>query len=194
MPRRRSGGGGVILLALIVAPFAMCSREKQPATATHVERTSVAKVAVMPSAERAREVAYVSVASLNVRESPEGRKSKALPGGAMVYVHESDGKWVRISNANSPPEWVAKDFLCYKPGCYKAPVAAVGSGSSRPSQARATAAQSSRLRSNYAAPAVRPGGGYSSQCPCSGSDVCIGPRGGVFCITSGGNKRYLPRR
>lgn len=40
------------------------------------------------------------------------------------------------------------------------------------------------------------GGGYSgygastADCPCSGGDVCIGPRGGRYCITSGGNKRY----
>ncbi len=27
-------------------------------------------------------------------------------------------------------------------------------------------------------------------CPCSGRNVCIGPRGGRYCITSGGNKRY----
>lgn len=29
-----------------------------------------------------------------------------------------------------------------------------------------------------------------SSCPCSGSRVCIGPRGGRYCITSGGNRRY----
>lgn len=31
---------------------------------------------------------------------------------------------------------------------------------------------------------------YGSGCPCSGRQVCIGPRGGRYCITSGGNKRY----
>jgi len=31
----------------------------------------------------------------------------------------------------------------------------------------------------------------SQSCPCSGSKVCVGPRGGRYCITSGGNKRYL---
>jgi uncharacterized protein YgiM (DUF1202 family) len=31
---------------------------------------------------------------------------------------------------------------------------------------------------------------YGGSCPCSGSNVCIGPRGGRYCITSGGNKRY----
>ena len=30
----------------------------------------------------------------------------------------------------------------------------------------------------------------SSGCPCSGSNDCVGPRGGTYCITSGGNKRY----
>ena len=30
----------------------------------------------------------------------------------------------------------------------------------------------------------------SSECPCSGTSDCVGPRGGTYCITSGGNKRY----
>ena len=29
-----------------------------------------------------------------------------------------------------------------------------------------------------------------SQCPCGSGKVCVGPRGGRYCITSGGNKRY----
>jgi hypothetical protein len=39
----------------------------------------------------------------------------------------------------------------------------------------------------------RGGGSYlydGGNCPCSGSNICIGPRGGRYCITSGGNKRY----
>lgn len=31
---------------------------------------------------------------------------------------------------------------------------------------------------------------YSGHCSCAGGNVCYGPRGGRFCITSGGNKRY----
>jgi hypothetical protein len=33
----------------------------------------------------------------------------------------------------------------------------------------------------------------SGSCSCSSGRVCVGPRGGRYCITSGGNKRYLPR-
>ena len=41
------------------------------------------------------------------------------------------------------------------------------------------------------------GGGYSARgvsddgrCPCNGGNVCVGPRGGRYCITSSGRKRY----
>jgi hypothetical protein len=34
----------------------------------------------------------------------------------------------------------------------------------------------------------------SSSCPCGGGHVCVGPRGGRYCITAGGNKRYIGRR
>lgn len=30
----------------------------------------------------------------------------------------------------------------------------------------------------------------SANCPCSSKRNCYGPRGGRYCITSGGNKRY----
>lgn len=30
----------------------------------------------------------------------------------------------------------------------------------------------------------------SGDCPCNGGRVCVGPRGGRYCITSGGKKRY----
>lgn len=30
-------------------------------------------------------------------------------------------------------------------------------------------------------------------CPCSGTKYCVGPRGGQYCITSGGKKRYAKR-
>ena len=44
-----------------------------------------------------------------------------------------------------------------------------------------------------------PAGGFNAPteakaetgCPCSGSKLCTGPRGGRYCITSGGSKRYI---
>ncbi|WP_249307423.1 MULTISPECIES: hypothetical protein [Pseudomonas syringae group] len=41
-------------------------------------------------------------------------------------------------------------------------------------------------------PKTGSGGGYSdSDCGCGGGNFCYGPRGGHYCITSGGNKRYV---
>jgi hypothetical protein len=31
-------------------------------------------------------------------------------------------------------------------------------------------------------------------CPCSENLKCTGPQGGIYCMTEGGNKRYLPRK
>lgn len=52
-----------------------------------------------------------------------------------------------------------------------------------------------RKRSGRRARGYSGGGGArgttdSGSCPCNGGDVCVGPRGGRFCITSSGRKRY----
>lgn len=52
------------------------------------------------------------------------------------------------------------------------------------STSRRSIRRQSRARS---APSYNYGGG---SCPCSGRNICVGPRGGRYCITSGGNKRY----
>lgn len=54
---------------------------------------------------------------------------------------------------------------------------AFSSGKSRSGRAR-----------GYSAYGIR--GTTDGRCPCNGGDVCVGPRGGRYCITSGGNKRY----
>ncbi|MGY2257806.1 hypothetical protein [Pseudomonas sp. SDO55104_S430] len=61
-------------------------------------------------------------------------------------------------------------------------------------KARATAAQERQRKyhQTYQAPSKpRKSTGYSDgSCSCRGGNVCYGPRGGRYCITSGGNKRY----
>lgn len=36
-----------------------------------------------------------------------------------------------------------------------------------------------------------PSDATSSSCSCGSGSVCTGPRGGRYCVTSGGNKRYV---
>lgn len=33
----------------------------------------------------------------------------------------------------------------------------------------------------------------AGSCPCSAGALCTGPRGGRYCLTPSGNKRYTPR-
>lgn len=33
----------------------------------------------------------------------------------------------------------------------------------------------------------------TSLCPCSGTKLCVGPRGGRYCVTAAGKKRYHRR-
>ena len=60
-------------------------------------------------------------------------------------------------------------------------VVVVGSISPAEAERRRTRARAS------SPPVVRSEGG---NCSCASRRVCTGPRGGRYCITSGGNKRY----
>jgi len=40
------------------------------------------------------------------------------------------------------------------------------------------------------APLKAIGGGGSGDCPCGGGTLCVGPRGGEFCMTPSGRKSY----
>jgi hypothetical protein len=47
-----------------------------------------------------------------------------------------------------------------------------------------------RKRAKLPAASFERGTTETGDCPCNGGRVCVGPRGGRYCITSGGNKRY----
>ncbi|WP_428992294.1 SH3 domain-containing protein [Pseudoxanthomonas suwonensis] len=107
---------------------------------------------------------YVDAASLNVRESPDGNVVGKLARGQEVQVQESRAGWLRVVGGDTSG-WIASRYTCGTAGCW------------RPVPAPTPVARVSRQS-------------YGSGCPCSGSTNCIGPRGGRYCITSGGNKRY----
>jgi len=179
MDRRSSSAGGIIVLALLALPIAMCSSGRK-SDADHLSlgdgNQRPANVAALPLAspqplEEPQETQYVATQSLNQRSTPDGRVVGRLNGGDQVIVYERKGSWVRVSPAGSSARWVSSKLLCGDAGCYRP----------RPSSANSRSTSSPRpARSNYS----------DGSCPCSGSRVCVGPRGGRYCITSGGNKRY----
>ncbi|WP_408600491.1 SH3 domain-containing protein [Pseudomonas sp. PLMAX] len=113
---------------------------------------------------------YVNVNKLNIRDQPGGKVISKLSRGDKIQVFEKRDDWVRISIDGQPAKWLSSKSLCSGSNCY---VASQLKPSPSPSQ-----------------PTRRQTPEYGSSCPCSSGSVCIGPRGGRYCITSGGNKRY----
>jgi len=66
----------------------------------------------------------------------------------------------------------------------------VAARSRRANRARYAANRNARGYRGGSTYSRRSAGQFASGCPCSGRQVCVGPRGGRYCITSGGNKRY----
>ncbi|RSB52611.1 hypothetical protein [Acinetobacter soli] len=65
-----------------------------------------------------------------------------------------------------------------------------GSGKSYSSVSHSSYSSKGKSRSSISRSSSGYASGSSDSCPCSGSNDCIGPRGGIYCYTSGGNKRY----
>lgn len=116
---------------------------------------------------------YVNADKLNIRSQPAGKVVASMKRGDKVQVFERKDDWVRISADGQPAKWLSSKSLCDAVNCY---------GISRPETTRPA-----RLSPQ---PTPRQTPSYGSSCPCSSGTVCIGPRGGRYCITSGGNKRY----
>lgn len=167
MARNSGAGGGIFLVIGVIWLMSKCGGGSSSTSAEPMPLAEPAHLST-PFVE-IPETLYVNTAGLNQRSGPSGRVVSKLSRGQSVSVYERSGTWVRVSADGATPLWVSSSHLCSGVACASAPAARI-----RPST------QSRRSKSKY----------VDDTCPCSGSRVCIGPRGGRFCITSGGNKRY----
>lgn len=149
----------------------------------------------LAGAATAAERAYVTATSVNCRSdaATTARVLERLAMGDPVNVLRREDTWTKIEPASRIGCWIASRYLSTDaPSAQNyvtsRPTKAASRASSKKSKPKSYASRSSSSRSSKprrASPA------YSSgSCPCSGSRICIGPRGGRYCITSGGNKRY----
>jgi hypothetical protein len=153
----------------------------------------------------AAETAFVTAGTLNCREAaaPSAGVLVKLSYGQQVTIQSRQGDWARVERSGGDACWASDRYLSdEEPEVRAAPElpsyassasarrARSGVNSrSRSTQARALSSSTSARRSS-ARSSRRSQGLSSGSCPCSGGSVCIGPRGGRYCITSGGNKRY----
>lgn len=172
MARNTSGAAGLVVVGFFALLVAMCNGGGQRDS----QRSSVDQAPVAPPAQtessrpEMTETQFVSTSTLNQRSSPNGQIIGRLDGGDSVVVYERKGAWARMSAQGAPAKWVSSKLLCSGSGCYRPNNRPVS-----PSREKFRPA-----RTDYS----------DGSCPCSGSRVCIGPRGGRYCITSGGNRRY----
>jgi len=99
----------------------------------------------------------------------------------LVLIYDREGTWERISSEKESPKWLSSTLLCSGGGCY------INSPQSFHSSYSTKGARNTYKSSKKIKPSVSL---YGGSCPCSEATNCVGPRGGIYCITSGGNKRY----
>jgi len=162
------------LLVLLVMIWAI-GKKDSPKTEPSVSQVPVSTYAATSSPEPQPTQAsapehFVNADKLNLRAQPGGKVISSLKRGEKVQVYEQKAEWARISLDGQPQRWISYKNLCSGSNCFVTP------------QPRTERPARQPVRSSTPE--------YGSSCPCSSGRVCIGPRGGRYCITSGGNKRY----
>jgi SH3-like domain-containing protein len=182
-----NGCAGLIVLVILLALIGMCSSSPGATDNTQSD------------AGGAAETAYAAAKAVNCRAEPtkSSAVSSVLQSGDNAPVVDRRSGWTKL-DVPAGACWVSSSLLSAT-----APIAAVDTSSvqSLVGSSAQTSERVSRPRSRHSASSgshrssarrrQRSRDSYNSEgCPCSGSNVCIGPRGGRYCITSGGNKRY----
>ncbi|MDC4822714.1 SH3 domain-containing protein [Acinetobacter baumannii] len=132
--------------------------------------------------EEVIESKYINTNSLNIRDKPNGHVVGKLGRGVKVDIYETKGNWARISLNSSSPQWLSTKLLCETDGCFKQKSRSTTSNNYQALKSHPHHSERKQKKTYY-----------DSDCSCAVVDYCVGPRGGHYCITSGGNKRYKPR-
>ncbi|QXG50090.1 SH3 domain-containing protein [Pseudomonas viridiflava] len=176
--RKKSRSWFIPLLILFAVLWAFGKKETPPAQAPLSQKAtpntlvSASSPAIQP-AQTPPVYQFVNTDKLNLRDQPGGKVISTLQRGDKVQVYEKKDQWVRISADGQPAKWLSSKSLCNGASCY---------AFSKPEPVRTARPPAQPIPSQVPS--------YGSSCPCASGNVCIGPRGGRYCITSGGNKRY----
>lgn len=175
---KSSGCGCWAIISLIALVFMLsfCGGEQTEGDLPTTDDNSKTSAFSAEPQSSANETVYVSANTLNGRAEPSTSATvvSRLNRGDELIIQERKGDWAKVVKAGVT-FWIATKYISdsfVAPGPVRRPAMLMQSATSN--------AKSKRNR--------RGGGG--GMCPCSSRQVCIGPRGGRYCITSGGSKRY----
>jgi hypothetical protein len=173
--------GGVLLLAISMCsqkPGGLSTDPASLSSQSSSEASSLSPNGGSGMVYGPDETVYVSSNTLNARATPStsGRIVGKLHSGDELKVVDTEGDWLKVAQG-AALFWIASSHVSSaQPIRARAPQPLLGPVSGN---------QGSTKRSK-----PRRGNFIDGSCPCSGARVCVGPRGGRYCITSGGNKRY----
>jgi len=186
---QRTGSGGLWLVALIVViAMARCGNSDHRAMTTSSATVVPAQTTVQAPLRETFSDFSVAATALNVRDAPDGRLVGRATRGNTLHVYETTDEWARVSARDEAPRWVARKGICSGAGC----AARFSTTSTQPASTSTSVAPAARTLVS-AAPSHR-AASTDYGCACSNGRTCVGPRGGVYCFTAGGNKRYVGRR
>lgn len=174
----RGAGSWLVVGLVVIAVLLWASGGSQRAPAAAMQPAPLA-AAVTPA-----EPAQTVTARANCRATPSADAAivRRLAIGEHIVPARRQGGWAEV-RANGATCWVSTSLLSNA-----APHAAVPARHSASLDQLVAATPRRSRQSRPASTRSRAAGGGA--CPCSGRNVCVGPRGGRYCITSGGNKRY----
>lgn len=148
--------------------------------------------------------AATTISNVYCRAQPKATSSiiTRIPAGTFVTVRRRQPSWALVMR--QPQDcWINSRYLSEDSAAEanRYSLEQARSGSHRATHSAYRFRQPSRRSHAWAAPTYRspkkhtrarraPSYNYGGSCPCSGRNICVGPRGGRYCITSGGNKRY----
>lgn len=113
--------------------------------------------------------------------------SRLHKGASYKVVREGAG-WVLL-DMHTSRLWAERKFFGTSTTCVDGPTSGATAGAVAGAGAAGAASLPKAASPLKAAPKADKGADVVG-CPCGSGQVCIGPRGGRYCITSGGNKRY----
>lgn len=174
------GCGCVAIVALLLVGIVTCSqkpsRTGDPA-ALPSDVAGLSATDAVAGTYASSDTVYVSSSTLNARSRPStsSRVVGRLHSGQPLRVVDTKGDWLKVAQG-AALFWIMRSHVSgVAPVASQAPQSLMAPAAKHSRSAKHTAP-----RSNF----------RDDTCPCSGSHICIGPRSGCYCITSGGNKRY----
>lgn len=176
-----SGCGFALVLVFLILLIAKCA-SNPPGRVDPSPIGSSEALYPLPTGAAANysdgETVTVTSSSLRVRSDPSdiGAVTGSLHRGESATIVRRSGEWLQVAQG-AGLAWIAANH--------------VKRARSQP-QGLISSSEGHSARKFKKRKGGRSSGGsyFDAGCPCSGSRVCIGPRGGRYCITSGGRKRY----